>query len=76
MTVSPARKAKLSLGFSGVLALPLEPRKPTLAALDDRQGALGERAAPCDAPRLPRNRLAIISKIGIEEGDYAVTLPL
>jgi hypothetical protein len=34
------------------------------------------RAAPCNATGLPRNRLAIISKIGIEEGDHAVTLPL
>jgi hypothetical protein len=34
------------------------------------------RAAPCDATGLARDRLAIIGKIGVEEGDHAVTLPL
>jgi hypothetical protein len=34
------------------------------------------RATPCDATGLSRNRLAIIGKIGVEEGGHAVTLPL
>ena len=34
------------------------------------------RATPCDAAGFPRNRLAIIGKIGVEKVDHAVTLPL
>jgi hypothetical protein len=33
-------------------------------------------ATPRDAAGFPRNRLAIIGKIGVEIGDQAVRLPL